>query len=249
MSDLSLSTAGVTLGTPAATGLGAPAGDTSAAAIAAATPLDPNTLAFVIPNTETTINVVLTDIPAEIRLDMLKKAVRDYITNSVNQANVRATKENADWDAYEAAFKADALQTAVPKPTEARKVPDLIGTAAAARERLYKGEVRKNGEGTGKSRETADPLTSMVTKAVVSELMQKTGPDGKKLYKMTDATSEVSKAGGGIKYLEGRIATMVAAGGDEVALRKFLDERYIKPAQMMIGLRDSKTTKDVSLLG
>lgn len=244
-----VSLGGVAVTAAAPVTLGSPAADTSTAAIAAANPVDPNTLTFVIPNTETSIAVVLTDIPAEIRLDMLKKAVRDYITNSVNQANVRATKENADWDAYDAAFKADALQTAVAKPTEPRKVPDLIGTAASARERLYKGEVRKNGEGTGKSRETADPLTSMVTKAVVSELMQKTDAAGKKLYKMTDANSEVSKAGGGIKYLEGRIAAMVAAGGDEVALRKFLDERYIKPAQMMIGLRDSKTTKDVSLLG
>ena len=139
---------------PATLGTGIPAaapatlGTAPAAPAAAAAPAegaapavadDPNILTFRIPNTETDIGVALQQVPPEVRLDFLKKGLKDYIVNSVNQANMRAKKENAPFDAYDEAVKADPLQTAVAKPTGERKVPDLLGTAAAARDRLYTG--------------------------------------------------------------------------------------------------------------
>lgn len=228
-----------TLGTPPA-----PATDALGTAPATDTPVAPdnaNVYVFKIPNTETDIQIDIAAVPAELRMDFLRKGLRDYITNSVNQANVRAAKANEAFDAYDKAIAVDPLQTAVKKPDGTRTVPDLIGTAVAARKRLYDGEVRKNGEGEGKKRETVDPLVKMVTEAVVRELHQKDKDAGGK-RKYTEFTSEVAKAGGGVKYLEAKIADKVASGVDEAVLRKFMDERYIKPAQMMLGAKTNKAT-------
>jgi len=202
---------------------------------------DPNTFSFRIPNTETDIGIKIGDIPAEVRMDFLKKGLRDYITNAVNQSNIRAKKANESHDAYDEAMKADALQTAVAKPTTDRTVADLLETAKAARERLYKGEIRKQGEGTGATRATVDPLTKLVTEAVVRELHAKDKAAGGK-RKYTEFTAEVSQAGGGVKYLEAKIAEKVAAGGDAAVLNKFLQDRYIKPAEMMLGTKTGKST-------
>jgi hypothetical protein len=208
---------------------------------AAAAPADANTFQFVIPNTETQIGIDIAQVPADVRMDFLRKGLRDYITNAVNQANIRANKANAPFDAHDEATKADPLQTAVPKPAGERVKPDLIATAAAARKRLYDGEIRKQGEGNGTPRATVDPLTKLVTEAVVRELHGKDKAAGGK-RKYTEFTAEVAKAGGGIKYLEAKIAEKVASGTDEAVLRKFMDERYIKPAQMMLGDRTNKAT-------
>lgn len=209
-------------------------------------PDNPNTFQFRIPNTETDIAIDVSQVPPEVRMDMLKKALRDYINNAVNQANVRANKANAPFDAYDEAIKADPLQTAVPKPEGERTVADLIGTAAAARERLYKGEVRKQGEGgEGKGRQPKDPLIKLVTDAVVRELFEK-NKETTKGYKYTDAVKEVG--GDGMAYLNKLIEDKVAAGMDRATLEKFRDERYVKPAEMMLGRRDNKTTKETSLL-
>lgn len=213
-----------------------------AAAEPAATP--DNVLIFRIPNTETDISVDIAQVPASVRMDMLKTALRNYITNATNQANVRANKANEPFDLYDEAQKADPVQTAVPRPDGERVVADLLKTAADARERLYKGEVKKQGDGTPRAK--VDPLTKLVTDAVVRELFAKRKEADSKV-KYTDITSEVSKAGGGVKYLEAMVAEKVAAGADEKQLRDFMDARYIKPAKMMIGETDTKATKDVSL--
>lgn len=202
---------------------------------------DPNTFTFRIPNTETDIGVNIASIPAEVRMDLLKTGIRNYINNSVNQANMRTQKANAPFDAYDNAVKADALQTAVAKPAGERATADLLKVAGDARERLYKGEVRKQGEGSGTRRETVDPLTKLVTEAVTRELHEKDKASGGK-RKYLEIAAEVSKAGGGVKYLEAKIAEKVAAGTDEATLRKFMDERYIKPAQMMLGTKTNKAT-------
>lgn len=242
MTDLNTGTALGTATLAAAPSLGTAANVSHAAGTPAPAPADnPNNFTFRIPNTETDIGIDIAAIPAEVRMDFLKKGLRDYITNAVNQANVRTNKANAPFDAYDEAVKADALQTAVPKPEGERATADLIGTAAAARERLYKGEVRKQGEGEGRKRETVDPLAKLVTEAVVRELHAK-GKDAGGKRKYTEFTAEVAKAGGGIKYLEAKIAEKVAGGTDEAVLRKFMDERYIKPAQMMLGSRTTKAT-------
>lgn len=231
----SLAAAPATLGAPAATlGTDAPAPAPAAD--------NANVFSFRIPNTETDIGVDISAIPPEVRMDFLKKGLRDYITNAVNQHNVRTNKANAAFDAYDEAMKADALQTAVAKPAGERAVADLLKTAADARERLYKGEVRKQGEGgETKRRETVDPLTKLVTEAVVRELHAKDKEAGGK-RKYTEIVAEVAKAGGGVKYLEAKIAEKVASGTDEGVLRKFMDERYIKPAQMMLGTKTNKAT-------
>lgn len=229
-------------GTPAVDPLATPAPAPAPAPVAD----NPNVFTFRIPNTETDIGIDIAAIPAETRMDFLKKGLRDYITNAVNQANVRANKANAPFDAYDEAVKADPLQTAVAKPDGERAVPELIETAAAARKRLYDGEVRKQGEGDGRKRETVDPLTKLVTEAVVRELFAKRKLTDNKV-KYTDITSEISKAGGGVKFLETMVAEKVAAGGDEKELRKFMDARYINPAKMMLGQNDTKATKDQSL--
>lgn len=218
----------------------------AAAAPAPAPAENTNVLIFRIPNTETDIQIDISSVPPELRMDMLKKALSDYVRNAVNQENVRTGKHNQPFDAYDEAMKADPLQTAVAKPEGERKVADLIETAKAARERLYKGEVRKHGEGTGRVRETKDPLTKLVTQTVVQELFDK-NKAATPGYKWTDATKAVG--GDGIKYLEARIAELVAAGsGTEADLRKFMDERYIKPAQLMLGIKTNKATADTSLL-
>lgn len=231
---------GATLGTDANS---APVtlGANEAPATPAAGTDNANVFQFQIPNTETKMQIDISQVPAELRMDFLQKGLRDYIVNSVNQANVRANKANAPFDAYDEAVKADPLQTAVAKPNGERTAADLISVAAAARDRLYKGEVRKNGEGGTTRRETVDPLTKFVTEAVVRELHAKDKEAGGK-RKYTEFTSEVSKAGGGIKYLEAKIAEKVAGGADEATLRKFMDERYIKPAQIMLGTKTGKAT-------
>lgn len=206
-----------------------------------------NLLIFDIAGTEpvTKIQIDLSAIPAETRLELLKQKVREYVSNSVNQANVRHKKALEPFAAYEAACASDPMQTAVAKPTGERPVADLTGTAAAARERLYKGELRKVGDGTGAKRQTRDPLTKLVTDAVVRELFdKKKAADAS--YKWTDAVTEVG--GDGVKYLTAKIEERVAAGGDRAALEKFMDERYMKPAKLMLGQSDNKTTKDQSLL-
>lgn len=221
------------------TGTPAPAPVDPNAAPAPAT--DPNTFVFRIPNTETDISIILGDIPPEVRMDLLKKGVRDYITNSVNQENVRTNKANAPFDAYDEATKADPLQSAVKKPEGERKVAELLKVAADARGRLYSGEIRKQGTGTGAGRERVDPLTAMVTRAVVQEVMDKRKAAGTPI-KLMDAQKEVGKDG--IKYLDDLIAAKVAQGGDAKALETFKQERYIKPAQMMLGKRSTKATAD-----
>lgn len=212
-----------------------------------------NTVLFAIPGAldangqPVSMQIDLATIPANVRLDALKAWVRDYVRNSVNQAGVRRDKDAATvaWTAYEAASASDPLQTAVPKPETAKPVLDLIPVATAARDRLYKGEVRKQGE----RRETVktDPVSKFVTEAVVRELYDNTRKTDTK-YKWTDATKAISEAGGGIAYLISKIETLVAAGGDRAALEKFMEARYVGPAKMMAGQTENKATKDMSLL-
>jgi hypothetical protein len=203
-----------------------------------------NVFTFRIPNTETDIATDLTLIPAEHRMHLLKGAVRAYITNRVNQVNVKHTAKVRAFDAYDEAMKADPLQTAVAKPEGERPTVDLLAPAAAARADLYAGNLRTPGEG-GKARETKDPLVKAVTDVVVRELFNKQRAVVKD-YKWTDAVKAVG--GDGQKYLEARIAEKVAEGADAAVLAKFMDERYIKPARIMLGLDTNKATRDQSIL-
>lgn len=252
----------VTLGAGGGTPSLAPAPVTLGAADPAPAPAptdapaaDPNVFSFLIPNTETNIGINIATIPPETRLDILQAGIRDYIRNSVNQANVRNNKANAPFDAYDEAMKANPLQEAVKKPDGERATVNLLEVAAAARERLYKGEVKKQGDGTStRSRTPVDPLVKMVTDAVTRELFEKGKAAGSKA-KYMEVQAEVTKAGGGIAYLDAKIAEKVAATPEanraDVAkqLEAFKQDRYIKPAEMMLGRKDNKNTKEVNLFG
>lgn len=232
--------------TPAAATAPAPA---AATAPAPAATENSNTFLFAIPNTDKQMQIDRTAIPAELRLELLDKAIEGYVRNSVNVANVRYNKDNEAWAAYNAATAADPLQTAVAKPegdapTEEGRVALLIQTAADARTRLYENKVvRRDGSGGG-SKTKVDPLTKLVTDAVVRELYEKE-PKGGRTFVQINA--EVSKVGG-VAYLEARIAEKVAAGADEKELRKYLDSRYITPAKLMLGQSTTKATSGEGLL-
>lgn len=228
----------------------------SLGAVAAATAADPatnpNAFSFKIAHTDTEENkegtllgIDQSLIATEILTDFVRKAIRDYVNNSVNQAQRRANEANKAWDAYDAAIAVDAMQTAVPKPEKPRETADLIETAKAARERLYKGEVRKQSTGEGKSRAPKDPLIAAITQVVVREVFDKnkaTTPG----YKWPQAIKEVGADG--LAYLKARVEALVTAGQDRATLEKFLDEKYVKPAQMMIGAKTNKATEGTSLL-
>jgi hypothetical protein len=222
-----------------------PAADLSGTTAPAPVAADPNTLTFVIPNTETSIAVMLAEIPSETRLELLKKAVKDHIVNRVNQTNVRHTKALAPFTAYDEAMKVDPLQTAVPKPEGDRPTVDLLAPAAAARADLYAGKLRTQNADGPKARETKDPLTKAITDVVVRELFDKSKLTTKG-YKWTDAVKAVGSDG--LAYLNARIAEKVAQGADAAVLNKFLQDRYVTPAQIMLGITTNKATKDQSIL-
>lgn len=199
---------------------------------------------FEIPGTDNTaMQVDLTQIPPAVRMDLLKKSVEAYVRNSVNQANVRHNKAMEPWEAYSKACAVDPAQTAVPKPEGEMPTVDLIEVAKAARTRLYEGNVKKTG--VRKTRQTVDPLTKLVTEAIVRELFEKK-KDTTKGYKWTDAVKEVG--GNGIEYLNNLINTKVEQGANREELEKFMESRYIQPAKLMLGQRDTATTKGTSLL-
>lgn len=196
-----------------------------------------NVMVFDIPNTDTKMQIDIAQVPAELRMDFLKKGLENYVRNSVNQANVRHKKAMEPWAAYAKANEADPNQTAVPKPEGDEPEVDLIKTATDARERLYNNDVRKQGTGTAKRK--TDPLTKMVTDAVLRELFDKKRETNSS-YKWTDAVKEVG--GNGIEYLDKLIADKVAAGADEAELNKYKETKYIQPAKLMLGQRDTKVT-------
>lgn len=204
-----------------------------------------NVIIFDIPNTETKMQIDLAQIPAALRMELLQKQVEAYVRNSVNQANVRHNKAMEPWEAYEKAQAVDPMQTAVKKPEGEQPTVDLLQVATDARQRLYENEIRRQGKGGG-TRKTKDPLTDLVTKAVIRELFDNKKEQDNK-YKWTDAVKEVG--GDGIKYLDTLIEEKVKAGADREALEKFKESRYIQPAKLMLGQRDTATTKDQSLIG
>lgn len=205
---------------------------------------NPNLYTFQIPNTETQIGIDLSTIPAETRMQLLQSATRAYVVNSVNQAHMRANKANAAFDAYDEAMKADPLQTAVAKPEGERTTADLLSVASAARQRLYDGDVRKQGDGSAKPKATKDPLVKLVTDAVLREVFEKNKATSG--YKWTDAVKTVG--GDGIAYLNSQIDTLVAGGRDRAELEKFRDARYITPAKLMLGQSSSKATSGEGIL-
>jgi hypothetical protein len=211
------------------------------------------------------VAIDLAQIPQEARLELLKSAVKTTVNNRVNVAMVRNRAARAPfvaWAAYEAAIAADPLQTAVAKPEgdkptgEAPAALDPIAKASEAIADLLKGEIRAQAaKGKGRTRKTADPLTTAITGVVVRAVFEANkaagrtvdnGKGGTRPYGFPDATKEVG--GDGLAYLNKQIDAKVSAApeAEQAELRKQLekqrDTRYVEPAQVMLGLKTSKAS-------
>lgn len=193
---------------------------------------DPNVFTFELEGFVPSVSLNLASIPQEIRMHLLKSAVRAYVANRVSTAAAKVKKENEPWDRYDAAVKNDPLQSIVPQPTTPRTTADYPAIAAGAVTALYEGNIGRRTPG-GKAKELKDPLTTQVTKAVIAEVYEK-GRASDPKYKYPTAMKEVG--GDGIAYLKARIAEKVAAGADEAALLAFMEQRYLKPARIMLGI-------------
>lgn len=196
------------------------------------------------PNLDGKHSLDMAGIPGDVRMDFLKQGVRAYIQNRLNGLYNRHNKDEkvVAWNAYDEASKADALQTAVPKPEGERPAePNYQEAYDRAVADLIAGNVRKV-SGEPKARKTADPLTKIVTEVVAREVFDARKATDPK-YSYLKAKSEVGADG--IKYLNDLIDAKVEAGADRGALEKMRDTKYINPAKAMLGI---STTKAVSEL-
>jgi hypothetical protein len=183
-------------------------------------------------------------------MDLLRSAVRTFVTNRVNVANVRQNKLIEPFAAYDKAIAADPLQTAVPKPEGTRPAPlDTLAKANDAIADLLKGEVRTQAKkGEGKSRQPRDPLVAAVTPIVVRAVFEAHKARDPK-YTFPLATKEVG--GDGIAYLNAQIDAKVSAApeAEQASLRSQLekqrDTRYINPAKVMIGATVTKAAAEL----
>lgn len=187
-------------------------------------------------------------IPPEVRLDFLKGAVRAYIANRLNAASTRHGKDDqvAAWQAYDAATEADALQTLVPRPAFDRPdEPNYMDVYDRAVADLANGNIRRQGT-EPKPRKTKDPLVSLVTDAVVRAIYDtRRAVDPKYTFFM--ARKEVGVDG--ILYLDNAIEEKVAQGVDRGQLEKAKQDKYIGPAERMLGRTvDKKNAELPSIL-
>lgn len=207
-------------------------------------PASNTVLNFELPNLDGQFSFDMATIPAETRLILLGTATRDYIRNRVNSAFQRHQKDDKvkAWAAYAEANKADPLQTAVPKPEgDEPAAADLQGALDRALADLVAGNVRRQSD-EPKARVKKDPLVQMVTKAVVREVYESRKATDNQ-YTYIKAQQEVGADG--VAYLNTLIETKVAAGADRAALEKALNTKYINPAKMMLGLTDTKASKEL----
>jgi len=179
-------------------------------------------------------------IPAEVRLDFLKGAVRIYIANRLNSLNTRHQKDPLviAWANFKAANAADPLQTVVHKPEEDEPAePNYIEAYERAIKDLSEGKVRRQSDEPKAPKKARDPLTAVITDAVIREVYEsKRVSDPKYTYIL--ARAEVGADG--VAYLDKLIAAKVAEGADEAALQKMKETRYVGPAKMMLGITPSK---------
>ena len=209
----------------------------------------PNPIAeFEFPAMPEKVQFDVTTIPAEVRLDFLKGAVRAYIANRLNAASTRHSKDEtvAAWAAYDAATGADALQTLVPRPAVDRPdEPNYLEVYDRAVKDLADGNIRRQGN-EPKARKTKDPLISLVTDAVVRAIFDtRRSVDPKYTFFM--ARKEVGTDG--VAYLNAAIEEKVAQGMDRAQLEKAKQEKYIGPAERMLGITvDKKNAELPSIL-
>lgn len=212
------------------------------------TPAPLSTVAtFKFPNLEGERTLDCAQIPGNVRLDFLFGAVRTYIANRLNGVHTRHEKDEKviAWKAYDEATKADPLQSAVPKPEGERPAdPDYEDAYKRAVADLIAGNIRRQSD-EPKPRKTKDPLTAVVTDAVVRDVYtSKRAADPK--YSYLSAKKEVGTDG--IAYLNSMIEQKAAAAPEaeraalRSALEKQLETRYIGPAKVMLGLTTPKAS-------
>jgi len=211
------------------------------AATATATPVAASVLVTEYPNMTGERSFDCATIPANVRLDFLKAHVRSYIANRLNSLTTRHQKDAAviAWNAYNEATKADPLQSLVPKPTvPLPAMPDYDEAYGRAVADLVAGKVRQVSD-EPKQRKTKDPLTAVVTDAVIREVYESRKAADPK-YTFINARAEVGVDG--IAYLNKLIDAKVAQGADRGELEKMRETRYVGPAKMMLGITTSKAT-------
>lgn len=208
------------------------------------TPAADTLFKFNLPGVEPEIGVDKAKLPAKTNDYLIETAARTYIANAANGASQKYKKADAPWIAYEEAVAKDPLQTAVAKPEGDRPTaPNLIEVVKAARDRLYSGEMRIAGE-SGKEPTTKDPLDKQVTSVVQREVFDKRRKTDPK-FSWPQVVKEVGASG--IAYLKAAIAEKVSAApegerdGIQKALDKYLEEKYLKPARIMLGMDTPKS--------
>ena len=203
---------------------------------------NPNLYTFEIDDFDAPIAVDFNSVPGPLRLRLLKTATRAYITNRISTAAAATKKANAPFDQYEAAQANDPTQTLVTKPEGTRKVTDYAGVIDGAIKALYSGEIGRRGDGTSKKKELRDPVNTQITRAVIADVYAK-GVALDPKYKYPTAQKEVGTDG--LAYLKAKIAEKVAAGtATQEAMDAYLLNRYVIPAETVLGLRTPKSLKD-----
>ena len=223
------------------------ADDTSGLATVTATPVAASVLTTEYPNMPGERSFDCASIPAAVRLDFLKSHVRNYIANRLNSLTTRYQKDALviAWNAYNEATKADPLQSIVPKPTaDLPPMPDYNEAYTRAVADLVAGKVRQVSD-EPKQRKTKDPLTAVVTDAVIREVYASRRASDPK-YTFIHARAEVGVDG--IAYLNKLIDDKAAQGADRVELEKTRDTRYINPAKQILGLTVTKAQQGLPAL-
>jgi hypothetical protein len=173
---------------------------------------------------ETSVSIDRARIPANIRLELLDRAIKQLVNGRPHQA---AMKFAADTKEYKAKCDADPTFDGA-APT----APNLAELANNVISELYEGKLRQRGKGGAKQTEAKDPVDAVVTQAVIRELFQKRKAE-KPGTKYQEVVKEVGTSG--IAYLNARATSL--ANGDEkrlAELTKTIDSKYIKPARAMV---------------
>lgn len=189
-------------------------------------------------DTAASISIDRAKVPPAARLELLDNAIRTIVNGRAHSALMRHNKAEAE---YKAACEKDPTFSGA-----APVAPDLAAIAAQAVADLYEGKLRQRGKGGSKERTAKDPVDAVVTQAVIRELFEKRKKENAKT-KYQEVVKEVGESG--IKYLEAR-ATTLAAGDDKrhAELTKQIENKYLKPARMMVSQNAKGEAQDNELL-
>jgi len=172
-------------------------------------------------------------VPEAARMHLLRSAAKSYVTNRVATAQSLAKKANAPFDAYDAAMKHDPLQTHIAKPEGERKQVDVQEIIDSAMKALLDGEITKRGRSGGDPKAPKDPLDAAIHRSLTVELFntrKAAHPDYKYFTAQKEIGQDVQAA------LEAIVQRGIAAGMDEKQAREWVDNRYVKPNRLILGL-------------